>query len=98
LLEEGSEAYRVYREGVRKEIEEWHRREGGAGVGKGRRKGRAWMVGWVWLDGFEGLLGKWSRMHDDANDSRNPLCMNNSEQKWIQNDTSIRVFVVLSFW
>ncbi|KAF2035024.1 hypothetical protein EK21DRAFT_85123 [Setomelanomma holmii] len=41
LLEEGSEAYRVYREGVRREIEEWHRREGEGVKGKGRRKGRA---------------------------------------------------------
>jgi hypothetical protein len=41
-LEEGSEAYREYREGVRREIDEWHRREGDAGgAGKGRRKGRA---------------------------------------------------------
>lgn len=29
-----------YREGVRKEIEEWHRREGDSGAAKGRRKGR----------------------------------------------------------
>ncbi|KAH3918526.1 hypothetical protein HBI56_134660 [Parastagonospora nodorum] len=40
LLEEGSERYKEYREGVRREIEEWHRREGEGG-GKGRRKGRA---------------------------------------------------------
>ena len=40
MLEEGSERYREYREGVRREIEEWHRREGEGG-GKGRRKGRA---------------------------------------------------------
>jgi hypothetical protein len=38
-LEEGSESYKAYREGVRREIEEWHRREGDV-VGKGRRKGR----------------------------------------------------------
>jgi hypothetical protein len=37
LLEEGSEAYKEYREGVRREIEEWHRREG---EGVKRRKGR----------------------------------------------------------
>lgn len=41
LLDESSAEYREYREGVRREIEEWHRREGDGGVGKGRRKGRA---------------------------------------------------------
>ena len=41
LLEEGSEEYTQYREGVRHEIEDWHRRNGDSAVGKaGRRKGR----------------------------------------------------------
>jgi len=40
LLEEASEEYTSYREGVRREIEEWHRRNGDVGAGKGRRKGR----------------------------------------------------------
>ncbi|KAH7085998.1 hypothetical protein BKA63DRAFT_560617 [Paraphoma chrysanthemicola] len=40
LLEEGSEEYKSYREGVRREIEEWHRREGEGMKGKGRRKSR----------------------------------------------------------
>jgi hypothetical protein len=33
-----------------------------------------------WMDS-KGYLGKWLRMHDGANDSRNLLCMNNGEQK-----------------
>ena len=41
LLVETSEEYRAYREGVRREIDEWHRRNGDEGAGKmGRRKGR----------------------------------------------------------
>lgn len=40
LLVESSEEYRGYREGVRREIEEWHRRNGGEGAKMGRRKGR----------------------------------------------------------
>tara|TARA_R110002003_G_scaffold702_14_gene21203 strand:+ start:19740 stop:19871 length:132 start_codon:yes stop_codon:yes gene_type:complete len=38
LLVEGSEEYKSYRDGVRREIEEWHRREGEGVPGKGRRK------------------------------------------------------------
>ncbi|KAF1831485.1 hypothetical protein BDW02DRAFT_571945 [Decorospora gaudefroyi] len=39
LLVETSEEYKAYREAVRREIEDWHRRNGDGGVG--RRKGRA---------------------------------------------------------
>jgi len=44
LLVEGSAEYKVYREDVRREIDDWHKRNGVDGVvGKsaGRRKGRA---------------------------------------------------------
>ncbi|KAG9205881.1 zinc-finger protein [Epicoccum nigrum] len=41
LLVETSEEYKTYRESVRREIDEWHRRNGDEGVGKmSRRKGR----------------------------------------------------------
>ncbi|KAF2995860.1 zinc-finger protein [Curvularia kusanoi] len=41
LLVESSEEYKSYRESVRREIDEWHRRNGDEGVGKmSRRKGR----------------------------------------------------------
>ncbi|CAG5156846.1 uncharacterized protein ALTATR162_LOCUS4639 [Alternaria atra] len=42
LLVETSEEYKSYREGVRHEIDEWHKRNEDGGLGKtGRRKGRA---------------------------------------------------------
>lgn len=41
LLVETSEEYKTYRESVRREIDEWHKRNEDGGVGKaGRRKGR----------------------------------------------------------
>ncbi|CAN9146834.1 unnamed protein product [Alternaria alternata] len=42
LLVETSEEYKSYREGVRREIDDWHKRNEDGGLGKaGRRKGRA---------------------------------------------------------
>ncbi|KAF1943240.1 hypothetical protein EJ02DRAFT_502274 [Clathrospora elynae] len=42
LLVESSEEYKAYREGVRREIDDWHRRneDGGVGGKPGKRKGR----------------------------------------------------------
>ncbi|KAF2018611.1 hypothetical protein BU24DRAFT_363839 [Aaosphaeria arxii CBS 175.79] len=40
LLQEGSQEYKDYREGVRREIDDWHRRnEGGTGIVGSRRRG-----------------------------------------------------------